>query len=81
MATPREILHQADVRRGQKPVQPAPAVLTPAPLPVRMAPAQLESPAPARSERVVVPQPIRSNSVYHQLMQRHDRMHTRHLQG
>lgn len=79
MATPREILHQADARRGQRPVQTAP--LTPAPLPVGMAPTRPDPPAPTRQERVVVPQPIHQNSVYHQLMQRHDRMHTRHLQG
>lgn len=70
MATPREILHQADARR--RPLAPT----RPAPAPVRMEPVQSEVP-----ERVVVPQPIRQNSVYHQLMQRHDRMHTCHLQG
>ena len=31
--------------------------------------------------RIVVPQPIRENSVYRQLMRSHDRMHTRHIKG
>lgn len=35
----------------------------------------------AAVQRVVVPQPIRQNSVYRQLMRSHDRVNTRHLKG
>lgn len=31
--------------------------------------------------RVAVPQPIRRNSVYRQLMKSHDRVSTRHIKG
>ena len=81
METPREILRRAGERRGAAastvpprtaPVSPSPV----APQPVMPAAAQAE-----QSERVAVPQPIRSNSVYRQLMRSHDRMHTQHLQG
>lgn len=57
------------------PVAPTPVAPTAAPA----APAPLENAEPIRPARVIVPQPIRTNSVYHQLMARHDRMHTRHL--
>lgn len=57
------------------PVAPTPTAPTAAP----PAPAPLENAEPIRPARVIVPQPIRTNSVYHQLMARHDRMHTRHL--
>lgn len=56
-------------------VAPTPVAPTAAPA----APAPLENAEPIRPARVIVPQPIRTNSVYHQLMARHDRMHTRHL--
>ena len=57
------------------PVAPTPVAPTAAPA----ASAPLENAEPIRPARVIVPQPIRTNSVYHQLMARHDRMHTRHL--
>ena len=38
-------------------------------------------PEEERPERIMVPQPIRENSVYRQLMRSHDRMHTRHIKG
>ena len=57
------------------PVAPTPAAPTAAPA----EPAPLENAELIRPARVIVPQPIRTNSVYHQLMARHDRMHTRHL--
>lgn len=33
------------------------------------------------TKSMIVEQPVRKRSVYHSLMQRHDRMHSRHLQG
>lgn len=81
METPREILRRAGERRSPSAsaVRPRTAPISPAPVapqPVMSASAQTE-----QSERVVVPQPIRANSVYRQLMRSHDRMHTQHLQG
>lgn len=88
MATPRELLHRAEAGRP-RPVAPQPMSMAPQPAPVvqnRPAPV---APCPMvaapverqQMERVVVPQPIHTNSVYRQLMRSHDRMHTRHLQG
>lgn len=94
MATPREILRRTAQKRPPVSV-PQPA-LTPQPAPMRqapsgftavpVAPAPMNTPAvpvdePAQSVRMVVPQPIRTHSVYRQLMRSHDRMHTRHLEG
>lgn len=90
MATPSELLHRAGMRRPnaappnaplpQPPVPTASVAPTPtAPTAAPPAPAPLENAEPIRPARVIVPQPIRTNSVYHQLMARHDRMHTRHL--
>lgn len=76
MGTPREILHQA----GSRPLQPSPRP-APAPAPVQIAPQEPVQSAAATPASVVAPRPIRQNSVYHQLMLRHDRVHTRHLQG
>ena len=82
METPREILRRAGERRrpaaGAGPVRIASAA--PRPAPVAPQPASVK-PLPEQQERVVVPQPIRANSVYRQLMRSHDRMHTQHLQG
>lgn len=71
MTTPSELFHRAGARRAHANPQAAPA--QPAPQPA--APAE----AAPRPPRVIVPQPIHANSVYRQLMERHDRMHTRHL--
>lgn len=90
MATPSELLHRAGMRRPnaappsaplpQPPAAAAPVAPMPAaPMAAPAAPAPLENAEPIRPARVIVPQPIRTNSVYHQLMARHDRMHTRHL--
>lgn len=90
MATPSELLHRVGMRRPnaappnaplpQPPAAAAPVAPTPtAPTAAPPAPAPLENAEPIRPARVIVPQPIRTNSVYHQLMARHDRMHTRHL--
>lgn len=76
MGTPREILHQA----GSRPLQ-HPARLEPVPAPVQIAPQEPVQSAAAMPASMVAPRPIRQNSVYHQLMLRHDRVHTRHLQG
>ncbi|MGN0801161.1 MAG: hypothetical protein ACI4MF_01065 [Candidatus Faecivicinus sp.] len=76
MGTPREILHQA----GSRPLQPSPRP-EPVPAPVQIAPQEQVWNAAAMPASVVAPRPIRQNSVYHQLMLRHDRVHTRHLQG
>ena len=88
MATPREILRRAETGKTAAPrPQPMPAPVrmqTVQSAPVQPAPMAALTPAvpaaPTR-ERIVVPQPIRSNSVYHQLMASHDRMNTRHLKG
>ena len=81
MPTPREVLS----RREQSAAASVPASIVPAPVaPVPVAPVPIIPAAPVQSERparVVVPQPIRSQSVYRQLMASHDRMHTRHLGG
>ena len=85
MATPSELLHRAGMRRPNAappsaPLPQPPAAAAPvAPTAAPAAPAPLENAEPIRPARVIVPQPIRTNSVYHQLMARHDRMHTRHL--
>lgn len=67
MATPREILRHAAVQTTaeRRPERP--------PEPV---PAVTETP-----QRTAVPQPIRENTVYRQLMRSHDRVHTRHIRG
>lgn len=65
MATPRELLGRAENRR-------------PIPAPSQQKRSHPE-PAEPDAARVIVPQPIRQNSVYRQLMRSHDRVHTRHL--
>ena len=75
METPRNILRRAEAQRRpplSAPVRPTPV----APQHV----AAVDAPA-ERPQRVAAPQPIRTNSVYRQLMRSHDRMHTQHLQG
>lgn len=72
MATPREILRRARGRSTGGPVRPTPQ---PAPVPAR---AEADG-GPA--ERQAIPQPVRGNSVYHQLMLRHDRVNSSHLRG
>ena len=93
MSHPREILRRAEARRSHPaPPQPAPApiqpqLIAPAP-PVPRTHVQAERPSAAAQpplspapSRVAVPRPIRQNSVYHQLMVRHDRMNPSHLKG
>lgn len=73
MPTPKELLSRASGKI-------TPPIPVSAPAPVRAAAPETVEPSQP-PQRAVVPQPIRQNSVYHQLMQRHDRAHTRHLQG
>lgn len=83
MSRTRDMIRRADRRRGEgaakpamqlqqgfQPVCPMPAVSEGA-----------EQPEANMPVRVAVPQPIRENSVYRQLMRSHDRVHTRHLKG
>lgn len=86
MNGPRSILMRAEAAR--KPQSSAmPVAAQPSVVPVPMQSSALEPPIrsdtamPENVQRVVVPQPIRKNSIYHQLMQRHDRMTTQHLKG
>lgn len=82
MATPREILTRAAaVHPSPVPRPPAPNNPIPAPAPIAARPVQPPAPTLPSPERITVPQPIRTNSVYRKLMQSHDRMHTRHLGG
>lgn len=81
MNHPREILRRAEAK------SPRSATPSPAPVPAsRVVPAvPTAAPAPDHADpqpsRVAVPRPIRQNSVYHQLMLRHDRMNQSHLKG
>ena len=82
MAGAREIIRRAGNRSGAggQPDRTFEGVK-----PVRPAPAATQTGAGMQeqvgTQRVVVPQPIRENSVYRQLMRSHDRMATRHLKG
>ena len=71
--------YRRDLRQRRKNGAPIRKLAPRRPAPAPPAPAPLENAEPIRPARVIVPQPIRTNSVYHQLMARHDRMHTRHL--
>ena len=80
MNHPREILRRAQHQKGQpEPVQSLPGVRSAVPvIPQSQA---AEKPVQSVPERVMVPKPIRSDSVYRQLMASHDRMNQRHLKG
>ena len=85
MSTTRDLMRKAGRRTGRmeaKPMEQPTGFMPLCPLP-----AATERPEREVSEkvensptcRVVVPQPIRENTVYRQLMRSHDRMGTRHV--
>lgn len=83
MSMTRDMMRRADRMKGNS-VRRQPAEKQPGFRPVCPMPAvseDTESPLPDVPMRMAVPQPIKENSVYRQLMRSHDRVHTRHLKG
>lgn len=86
MNGPRSILMRAEAaRKPQTSATPFAAKASVVPTPMQSAALEhlvrSDTAVLETAQRVVVPQPIRKNSIYHQLMQRHDRMTTQHLKG
>lgn len=83
MSTTRDMMRRADRMKGDR-VRRQPTDKQPGFQPVCPMPAvseDAEPPVPDAPVRMAVPQPIKENSVYRQLMRSHDRVHTRHLKG
>jgi len=81
MSTTRDLIRRADRRRGAWTEAAAPQPGFQPICPMRVVSERTELQEVSVPVRVAVPQPIRENSVYRQLMRSHDRVHTRHLKG